>query len=136
MAEQTKVDIRGWNKKVNTLLKEYGPTVAKIVAYGNTKVAMAVNNNLRGGSYYPGKLPVRLITGTLRRAYTVNRLTPYLFAHYMDQNIANYAKHVHYGTRFMKPRPYFKNAFDDNRQAIMNYWRYQFILETRKVGRA
>ena len=78
MPEQVKVDIRGWNRKVKKLLKEYGPTVEKIVRYGNSKVSRAVDRNLRGGSYFPGKLPVRLITGTLRRAYKINRITLYL----------------------------------------------------------
>ena len=136
MTENPKIDIRRWDKKVNTLLKNYGPTVEKIVAYGNTKVSRSVNRNLSGGEYYPGKLPVTRVTGTLSRAYTIRKVTPYLFIHFMDSRVANYAGYVHDGTRYMKPRPYFKNGFNDNRQAIMNYWNYQFILDTRKVGRA
>jgi len=136
MPEQTKVDIRRWNKKVDKLLREYAPVVKKIVRYGNSKVSKSIDKNLRGGSYYPGKLPVRLITGTLRRAYKARKLTPYLYAHYMDKSIANYAGFVHYGTKYLKPRPYFRNAFDSNKSVIMNYWRYQFILEMRKTGRA
>ena len=130
------IDTRRWDAKVNTLLKEYGPTVEKIVKYGNTKVSLAVVKNLSGSEYYPGKLPVRRVTGTLARAYHINMVTKYLFAHVMDSRVAKYARFVHDGTRYMKPRPFFKNAFSDNSQAIMNYWRYQFILETRKVGRA
>jgi len=135
MAE-LKVDISRWNKKVDKLLREYGPTIEKIVAYGNTKVSASVARNLSGGSYYPGKLPVRRVTGTLARAYEIRKVTPYLFMHLMNSKVANYAKYVHDGTRYLKPRPYFKNAFSDNRVAIMNYWRYQFILEIRKTGRA
>ena len=86
--------------------------------------------------YLSGKLPVRTVTGTLRRSYRVEKLTPYLFRHRMDSSVANYAKHVHEGTRYLKRRPYFRKAFDGNRQAIMNYWQYQFILEMRKTGRA
>jgi len=130
------VDITRWNAKVNKLLEEYGPVVEKIVAYGNTKVSGAVARNLSGGSYYPGKLPVRRVTGTLARAYQVKKSTPYLFMHLMNSGVAKYAKFVHEGTRFMKPRPYFKDAFDSNRQAILNYWNYQFILAMRKTGRA
>jgi len=151
---EAKVDISGWNKKVDKLLREYGPVVEKIVAYGNTKVSASVNKNLSGMSpgtrtsksgrqyvvsskyYYPGKLPVRRITGTLARAYQISKVTPYLYLHKMNSNVANYARYVHDGTRYLKPRPYFKNAFTNNRVAIMNYWRYQFILEIRKTGRA
>jgi len=153
------VDITRWNAKVNKLLEEYGPVVEKIVAYGNTKVAGAVIRNLSGpgvpyeirtskktgkeyvkvssmAGYYSSKLPVRRITGTLARAYQVKKSTPYLFMHLMNSGVAKYAKFVHEGTRFMKPRPYFKDAFDSNRQAILNYWNYQFILAMRKTGRA
>jgi hypothetical protein len=134
---QTAVDISRWNRKVDDLLREYGPTVAKIVAYANTRVAGAVAQNLSGSAYYPGRLPVRRVTGTLARSYRVDPVNaPYLFMHRMDSSVANYAKFVHEGTRYLKPRPYFRNAFDSNRQAIMNYWRYQFILEMRRRGQA
>ena len=136
MSEEPRVDKSGWNAKYDELLRDYGSTVEKIVAYGNTKVSKSVIKNLSGGEYYPGKLPVRRVTGTLARAYTIRMVTPYLFKHFMDYRVANYAAAVHEGTRYMKPRPYFRNAITDNKQAIMNYWRYQFILEIRKTGRA
>ena len=132
--EQATVDTRKWNAKVNKLLKECGPTIAKIVAYGNTKVSTSVNKNLSGSAYYIGKLPVVRRTGTLRRAYQVHMLTPHLFIHRMNSQIAEYAKFVHDGTRYLKPRPYFRNAFSDNKQAIMNYWKYQFIFKMREIG--
>lgn len=134
--DKTTIDITRWNKKVDALLKAYGPTVEKIVAYGNTKVGASVIKNLSGSTYIPGTLPVRRITGTLARSYRHQKITPYLYLHKMDSSIANYAAAVHEGRGHMPRRPYFKDAFDSNRTAIMNYWRYQFILETRKIGRA
>ena len=130
------VDTTGWNRKVNALLREYGPTVEKIVAYGNTKVSASVSKNLSGSSYYVGKLPVVRRSGDLRRAYEVHKMTPYLFVHRMNSQIAEYAKYVHDGTRYLKRRPFFKNAFEVNKQAIMNYWKYQFLLKVRSIGTA
>lgn len=130
------VDITRWNKKVDKLLKEHGPTVEKIVQWGNSKVSSSVIRNLSGSQYFSGRLPVRRVTGTLARSYEISKVTPYLFVHRMNSSVANYAKFVHEGTRYMRKRPYFKSALDENRQAIMNYWRYQFILETRRTGRA
>lgn len=153
MTEQA-VDITRWNKKVDLILKSYGPVIKKIVDFGNSRVAASVAKNLSGMSpgmwtaksgkqyvvssagYYPGKLPVRRITGTLARAYQVRNVTEYLSAHFINSKVARYAKHVHEGTRFLKPRPYFKNAFDSNKTAILNYWNYQFIKEMRRIGQA
>jgi len=131
-----KMDTRRWNAKVNNLLKEHGPTIEKIVKYGNTKVSKSVARNLSGSTYFPGKLPVRRVTGTLARAYEVRMVTPYLFAHFMNSSVANYAKYVHEGTRYLKPRPYFRNALNDNRQGIMAIRQAQAAEDLRKVIKA
>ena len=136
MSELTHVDITRWNRKVKEVIADVGEELKKTLAYGNTKLAGAVTKNLAGSAYYPGKLPVRRVTGTLARAYRVNKQTDYLYAHGMDRNVANYAVYVHYGTRYLKPRPYFKDAVNSQKPAILNYWRYQLILAARKKGQA
>ena len=125
-----------WNLKVKQLQKEIGPEITKTVLWGSTQLASAITKNLSGTSYFPGKLPVKINTGTLRRAYQFKQISPFLMMHFMDPQIAEYAKFVHYGTKYMKPRPFFKNAVNERRQAIMNYFNYQIIKKTREIGRA
>ena len=125
-----------WNRKVKQLQNELGPEIIKTVKWGSTQLASAITKNLSGSAYYSGKLPVTVKTGTLRRAYQVKEISPFLMMHYMDPKIAEYAKFVHYGTKHMAPRPYFKNAVNERRQAINNYFKYQILKKTREIGRA
>lgn len=130
------VNATKWNRKVKQLQRELGPEITKTVLWGSTQLASAITKNLSGTAYYSGKLPVKVNTGTLRRAYQVNKISPFLMVHFMDPKIAEYAKFVHFGTKYLKPRPFFKNAVNERRQAIMNYFKYQTLKKTREVGRA
>ena len=130
------VDVLNWNRKVAKLLREYGPEVKKIVDYGNNKLGGNIASNLSGGSYVKGRLPVTRVTGTLFRAYQQKMITPFLYLHGMNSRVANYAKMVHSGTKYMAPRPYFENAVNYSKMPIMHFWRATFLNSVRKTGRA
>ena len=130
------VDVLNWNRKVAKLLREYGPEVKKIVDYGNNKLGGNIASNLSGGSYTPGRLPVKRITGTLFRAYQQKAITPFLYLHFMNPRIANYAKYVRFGTKRMLPRPFGENAVNYAKMPIMHFWRATFLNSVRKTGRA
>lgn len=133
---KTGFEIIRLEQKIERLKKEMGPEITATVEWGSTQLEKAVDKNLAGDSYYIGKLPVRAITGTLRRAYLVHRVSPFLMYHYFDAEIAYYAKYVHYGTKHLKPRPFFKAAIDERKPAITNYWNRQILKKMRSIGRA
>lgn len=132
---KTGFDIINFEKKIARLKKEFGPELKDAVEWGSTQLEKAVDKNLSGGSYYPGKLPVRAVTSTLRRAYLVHKSTDFLHWHYFSPEIAYYAKYVHYGTKHLKPRPFFKAAIDERKPAIMNYWNRRLRQKMRSIGR-
>jgi len=127
-------DSYNFQKKVSKLIKELGPEIAVSVAWGSTELRNAVNKNLNGTEYFPGKLPVRAISHTLRRAYRVKKINPYAMYHFIDQDVADYAKWVHYGTKRMAPRPFFSAAVNERGPAIANYWNRQIKKKMRSIG--
>jgi HK97 gp10 family phage protein len=83
-----------------------------------------------------GKLPVNIMTAYLAQSIKRIKISTVLGAVYSDNTVANYNRHVHFGTRRMKPRPFLQAAVDERRPAILNRMKYEIMKEINKAGRA
>ena len=142
------VDITNWRKKVRNVKAVEEMMVKEVVSWGIQELHKKTLANVSGPFYgfrsagiperglltNAGKLPVPVVYGWLRRSIKSARLTDALGVVYSDDNVAFYNRFVHDGTRYMKPRPFLKDAVDDRRPAIFNYMKYQIIKAIRSQG--
>lgn len=80
----------------------------------------------RGGLQYPKtppkhplQLPVRRVTGTLARSLKMTPISNYEYIIWCDPQIAPYAKYVHSGTKYVKPRRFLGNVVKGNKAAAV-----------------
>jgi len=137
------IDISGWQKKYKKIVEELAPGIARAVDFGMDTLHQEVIKNVTGMHYKPpgapdeplkGSYPVPVVTGTLRRSIKGIRINSVLGVIASDQNIANYNKFVHDGTRYMKPRRFMLDALKAREQAIINRMKYEIIKVVRKYG--
>jgi len=128
------VDTFGWQRKRNAILRELTKTIPVVVQKSSDELHKKVNDNLLGNIYIPGKLPVRVITSTLRRSMKRKKISKYIVSLFSDENIASYNKYVHWGTRKLLPRRFLTDAVNERRTAIENRMRYNIIKAIRAVG--
>ena len=122
--------------KLKAVQRELVVTVPPMIAEAADEVLKRSLKNLSGGRYLPGTLPVRLVTGYLRRSMRRLMLSRFAHAVFSDERIANYNKYVHDGTRNMRPRRFLGDVISERRASIQNKLRRQIIIAIRRVGRA
>jgi hypothetical protein len=137
------VDAHRWYMKVSRVQLALLDAVKESIDFGMDEVFRAANRNLSGPHYKPGtkselagSYPVPIVTGTLRRSLRSKRLNPAEGVVYSDGQIANYNKHVHDGTRTMRPRRFLTDAVSERRMAIENRMRYNIQLAVRREGQS
>lgn len=129
------VDTTGFTMKTMRIKMAMAKDMPKVIQKGAQDLHDKVDKNLSGGTYLPGKLPVRRQTGTLARALYLKMLHPLTYAVGVDGKVAPHWIYVHYGTKYMKARRFFEDALTERRAAIVNNIRYGILKIIRRVGR-
>lgn len=139
------VDTKKWQLKKNSILNYYTFNVPLMVNTLTDAVNREVSKNLSGPQIKPGvpgseddrigKEPIPRRTGILANSIRTQKISPVLKSIYSDPNIAPYAKHVHNGTRRMKPRPFIKKAIEKVKSEQWQMIKTEFMDGVRKLGR-
>ena len=114
----THVDISAWTKKVRQLQKDVPAGLIRALDEAEEEVYNAMIRNLSGS--VTGGMPVPQVSRELVASAFHRNVTPFIRE---VGTRAPHGVHVHYGTRFMKPRPYLAEAVSSRRQAIFDKMR-------------
>jgi len=82
-----------------------------------------------------GKMPVPRVSGNLARSLKLVPVSVFIWSIYSDQRIANYAKYVHNGTRYMRPRRFLGDVIRQRRQIVQERMRRLLLAAVRNRGR-
>jgi HK97 gp10 family phage protein len=111
------------------------------VDFGMTELPKAFTKNLMGvrhqpgtRSPYPGQLPVTRISTELSKSTKIRRVDPVSGLVFIDERNADYAIHVHDGTRRMKARPFAREAVNERRPAILQRTNREVKKRMDKLG--
>ena len=154
MAKTVKrIDITRWERKVQAIIKAMPDLIDAEVKWGAEKVNAKTIINLTGpfygfrkgprGGRYPikgartndGQLPIPRITGNLRRSITMREAGRFLMVVFADDHIANYAKYVNDGTKYMKARRFLMEAVTSTQAIIIQRWDKMLHEVWRNMGR-
>ena len=113
------VDISGFHLKTKAVTGVVAKRIPDVIQHAAQSLHDQVDKNLSGGTYRPGKLPVRRKTGTLARALYLKMLDPMIYAVGVDGKIVPYWIYVHYGTKHMKARRFFEDALAKMRAPLL-----------------
>jgi len=104
------VDTSVFNFRMKMIQLQIIKTMPPKIQEGAQLIHNEVDKNLSGGSYSPGQLPIRRITGTLARALQMAPVNPFHWKVWIDSHIAPYWVYVHFGTSKLARRMFFLDA--------------------------
>lgn len=145
------VDTRGWKSKRLRVKEAVAQQAAKSIAQASQIVFDKAMENLSGyhpvpetsptgRQYFPSpdggaSMPIRVLTGTLRRSLKMRPVTTLLWQVYADSKVASYAKYVHEGTKHMRPRRFLQDPVWLYGASIIKKIGHDIKTEIRRVGR-
>ena len=121
--------------KLKAVQRQIAVAVPPIIAKQADDVLRRSIRNLDGARYLPGTLPVRFVSGELKKSMRRIMINKYAHVIFSNDDTAHYNKYVHDGTRKMRPRRFLGDVVRERRQAIINNLRYEITKAIRAVGR-
>jgi hypothetical protein len=132
------VDSSRFELKTRNVKRVFAAAAAKYLLEAAQKIHNGSAANLKGpgipkstssgGRQYPdyskipgydtSSMPIGRVTGTLARSLKLTPLSSISYAIWADPAIANYAKYVHSGTRYLKPRRFIYDVVNRERAGI------------------
>lgn len=155
-----RIDISGWEKRVKDVQRATAKVCSEVVDFGLDRLFNRTIEHVtapgtpyrenyyveidgekrkrtrskRGPLTNAGKLPIPIVTGQLRRSIKSIRFNTIFGAVWSDPRIAKHNVYVHFGTRYMAPRPFLQAAVDIERPIILEYMKKRILSEIQRVG--
>lgn len=136
-----KLDTSGWDLKSARVRKALEDAASKAVDFGMDEVNKAAAKNLSGPSYgvggrgpMTGQMPIPRQTANLAGSLDSKRPKDTLGIVYSRADKASYNVHVHYGTRYVKPRRFLGDAVQEKKQAVLKKMKELTIKAIREAG--
>lgn len=133
-------------KKIEAVKKAYAPVLHDVVNEGSDKVFKLAEHNLNGPYYgkqgsgpQTGQVPIPKLSTMLFHSLqqsVIGKWKNYntLIAIYADERIAKWAKFVHDGTKYQRPRRFLQTAINRYKFEINRDFQNKILLAIRKEG--